>query len=476
MLHLKRISTLLAALLLGCVVFSACETQSDGTSSPHTYSSSTGTSSFEESSSEGFLTSESSSEENSSVEEDSSTEEKDEELAAMQATVDAAYDLKIGSYLDGTHTLTGTVTKIETIAKKDAVTITVEGRADKPILCFNLQGAGVSSLKTGYLITVSGRLYNYQAQIEFNGCTLLSFSGNGEEELPPVGEDPYAEISRAEFYANYSPATSNEDAYFRSLHGYLSGETDVPDQAPILSPVRPTVDGKFIRNEEGNYEENGDAYVVVDAYGNEAFSIYRSGGYITVEEVAAYVYAFGTYPANYTTSKSTKPSASVWGEHLRLNHTKFSGSTKNYPYEPELPNISGCGGTLQYYEMDIGTTGTDCDPAYPSKLYNDGTSITRGAARIVYGKNDLNHNGVYERGELHVFYTYNHYNDFQEYLNYEGGWGEIFGNITGGGKISSKTDYNPTPYVEVSIRALPSLSAFAIRGGSADRYKSLLIA
>jgi uncharacterized protein YxeA len=51
--------------------------------------------------------------------------------------------------------------------------------------------------------------------------------------------------------------------------------------------------------------------------------------------------------------------------------------------------------------------------------------------------------------ELYVFYTYNHYNDFQEYLNYAGGWGEKFGNITGGGKISSTTDYNPTDYVEV---------------------------
>ena len=46
-----------------------------------------------------------------------------------------------------------------------------------------------------------------------------------------------------------------------------------------------------------------------------------------------------------------------------------------------------------------------------------------------------------------MFYTYNHYNDFQEYLGYFGGWGEMFGNITGGGTISSKYDCNPTDYV-----------------------------
>ena len=36
-----------------------------------------------------------------------------------------------------------------------------------------------------------------------------------------------------------------------------------------------------------------------------------------------------------------------------------------------------------------------------------------------------------------------------EYLNYYGGWGEMFGNITGGGVISSKYNCNPTPYVPV---------------------------
>ena len=102
--------------------------------------------------------------------------------------------------------------------------------------------------------------------------------------------------------------------------------------------------------------------------------------------------------------------------------------------------------------MDIGTTGTDCDPSYTAALYNNGYSITRGAARIVYSCYDRNNNRIIDLDERYVFYTYNHYNDFQEYLNYYGGWGEMFGNITGGGTISSKYDYNPTDYVEV-VRA-----------------------
>ncbi len=253
--------------------------------------------------------------------------------------------------------------------------------------------------------------------------------------------------------SNGKPASSREEALERSKKGVVSGSTTVPDQAPYISEYRPMKDGKYILNTNFNFiDEN--TYSVVDAHGNEVFRIYRGGGYIDLEEVAAYIYAFGQVPPNYVTGKNQKPQSSIWGENLRLNHTKFSGNTAKYPYEPELPNITGCGGDLQYYELDIGTTGTDCDPAYPAKLYNDGKKITRGAARIVYGKCDLDKDGVYDHGELHLFYTYNHYNDFQEYLNYYGGWGEMFGNITGGGKISSKKEYNPTPYVDVERRPI----------------------
>jgi hypothetical protein len=253
----------------------------------------------------------------------------------------------------------------------------------------------------------------------------------------------------------YKPAQSHAEALERSENGMISGYLTVPDQAPVLSEYRPMKNGKYLLNSTMNFVDSN-TYVVVDAYGNEVFRVYKGGGYITLEEVAAYVYAFGDVPANYVSGKKTEPENSIWGEYLRLNHTKFSGSTSKYPYEPELPNISGCGGALQYYEIDIGTTGTDSDSAYITKIYNDGQTITRGAARIVYGKNDLDRDGVYEFGELHLFYTYNHYNDFQEYLNYYGGWGEMFGNVTGGGTLSSKYDYNPTPYVAVIREAFPN--------------------
>ena len=272
-----------------------------------------------------------------------------------------------------------------------------------------------------------------------------------EPEKPE--SDPYANVSKEEFYRDYEPADSYWDAYYRTQHGFMSGSIDSQDQKPTLAENRPMLDGLYVRNTSALYSEDGNVYYVVDADGEIVNKIYKGAAYVTLEEVAAYVFAFGNVPANYTSSKNAKPGDSIWGEYLRLNHSSFSGSTTKYPYEPELPDISGCGGSLRYYEIDIGTTGTDCDPAYRPAVYNNGSKITRGAARIVYSRFDANGDSIIDINEKYLFYTYNHYNDFQEYLNYEGGWGEMFGNITGGGKISSTTNYNPTPYVAVARRA-----------------------
>lgn len=264
--------------------------------------------------------------------------------------------------------------------------------------------------------------------------------------------DPYENMSKQEFYSNYQEATSYMDAYYRSLHGFMSGSIEDQDDEPTISIYQPKENGIYLKNSYTYYSADGNAYLVLDANGEVVKTIYKGGGYVTLEDVAAYVFAFGDIPANYTSSKKGSPSTSIWGEYLRLNNSKFSGDTSRYPYEPELPNISGCGGELVYYEIDLGTTGTDTGGGYDVAVYNDGYSITRGAARIVYSRYDKNGDQIIDINEKFVFYTYNHYNDFQEYLNYEGGWGEMFGNITGGGKLSSKTNYNPTPYVQTILK------------------------
>ena len=292
--------------------------------------------------------------------------------------------------------------------------------------------------------------------------------GNDNSQDIDPDTDPYVGVIKSEFYANYQPAVGYWDAYYRSLHGLMSGNIGDQDQAPSISAYRPMYDGMYVRNSLGVYGANGNSYTILDAYGEPVMTIYRGGAYIMLEEVAAYLLAFGEIPANHTPKKKTgqaKDMFETWGEYLRLNYTKFSGSTTKYPYEPALPNISGCGGDLQYYEVDIGTTGTDCDPKYDAVVYNDGKRIERGAARIVYSVYDKNGDAIVDINEKYLFYTYNHYNDFQEYLNYWGGWGEMFGNITGGGQISSTTNYNPTSYVRTVKMDIRRASAFLIFDG-----------
>jgi len=291
------------------------------------------------------------------------------------------------------------------------------------------------------------------------GTTEPSESPTEAPTDPPVEAhqcldiDPYVGVDKTAFYADYAPACCRTNALYRSQHGLLSGILYVPGQYAEDADYQPMQNGQYVHNTASRYADDGNTYIVFDGYGKEMLRIYKGGGYITLEEVAAYMYAFGgassNIPANYVTKKSTKPSSSIWGEYLRVNHSYFSGDTSRYPYEPELPDITGCGGSMQYFELDIGTTGTTT-PGYSPSLYNNGTKITRGAARIVYARKDKDGNGIYEaeKGEIYLFYTHNHYNDFREYLNYYGGWGEMFGNVTGGGAYSSETGCNPTPYVE----------------------------
>jgi len=292
-------------------------------------------------------------------------------------------------------------------------------------------------------------------EITTEEITTEEITTEEETEVPSEPpEDPYVNMSAAEFYSDYEPADDYWDAYYRTQHGFMSGSIEPQDQKPTVADYQPMEDGKYVRNTYSYFSADGNTYYIVDGYGEVVSQVFKGAAYVSLEEVAAYVFAFGDIPANYSSSKRTDPDDSIWGEYLRVNHTKFSGNTTKYPYEPELPDISGCGGRLEYYEIDIGTTGTDCDPQYRPDVYNDGHSITRGAARIVYARFDVNGDKIIDTNERYVFYTYNHYNDFQEYLNYYGGWGEMFGNITGGGKISSKYDCNPTPYVPVVRRDL----------------------
>ena len=333
-----------------------------------------------------------------------------------------------------------------------ALSYSVNGLDSGYAIEYVVEGPGSYSLSEGTFVAYEEGTYTLRGRFA-SSSVYASF----EAAITVISDtplDPYEGVDKDEFYSDYEPATDATDAYYRSLHGLMSGSLEVPGPEPTVDSLAPTEGGLFVKNSAVDYVERGKGYVVYDARGNEQFTVYEDGAYITLEEVAAYIQAFGKVPANYYEDRYDYPSPEVspWGEYLRLNDSYFSGDTDRYPYEPLLPDISGEGGLTDYYEVDIGTTGTYTGPSYPVRIYNDGHTITRGGARIVYAKYRLGEEIA--ASDRHLFYTYNHYNDFQEYLNYYQGWGQIFGNVTAGGEIDEVAPGGPTPYVDVVLQDL----------------------
>ena len=98
--------------------------------------------------------------------------------------VDAAFALEPNDSLPYSVTLTGKITKIATAYdpgyKNLTVIIEVEGTSGvKELKCYRMKGTGAENLKVGDVITVTGKIKNYQhssgdCEVEFDaGCTFV---------------------------------------------------------------------------------------------------------------------------------------------------------------------------------------------------------------------------------------------------------------------------------------------------------------
>ena len=91
--------------------------------------------------------------------------------------VDAAYALESGASLPYSCTLTGTVVTIDNPYSEQygniTVSIAVDGKEDRPIMCYRLKGEGAAELAVGDVIVVTGTIMNYNGTVEFgSGCTF----------------------------------------------------------------------------------------------------------------------------------------------------------------------------------------------------------------------------------------------------------------------------------------------------------------
>lgn len=261
---------------------------------------------------------------------------------------------------------------------------------------------------------------------------------------PKELSDPYVGVSKEDFYKNYTCAKTYEDAIFRTNHGLVSGDINVGGYLPGTNGVKEN--NSYLRANTGTYILNTDgSYLgyIPNTTSNYRILFYK-GAYVSLDDVAAYLLAFGELPSNsnYGTKDYQRSEClDTWGIYGRINKQHFSGDTEKFPYEPLLPNVN----SIYYVETDFGTNGGYTYPFYEGdsevKIYNDGTKFERGICRFVF----VSDYDIYSIDERYVFYTYNHYNDFQEYLNYDGGFGERFGCESGGNlACSSRFNYNDT--------------------------------
>ncbi len=135
--------------------------------------------------------------------------------------VDLAYAVEDGVVTEATYTLTGVISAIDTPWSADykniTVTIKVEGKEDKPIMCYRLAGEGADTLAIGDTITVTGVFKNYKGTIEFDqGCTLDAVT-KGEGDAPVAPTDPKEIVEAA-----YALAEGESLPYMATLTGTIA--------------------------------------------------------------------------------------------------------------------------------------------------------------------------------------------------------------------------------------------------------------
>jgi hypothetical protein len=146
--------------------------------------------------------------------------------------IDAAYALKKGEVMRGTHTLTGKIIRIDTPYSSQfgniSVTIVAEGLEDKPMYCYRLVNGKdvdyVDKLAVGDTITVTGKIKNYDdgssenGVVEFDQNTTLDSYTVGEHSGEQGGDDPTPMTEATLYSFNGSPS----DAMF-TVNGYGDG-------------------------------------------------------------------------------------------------------------------------------------------------------------------------------------------------------------------------------------------------------------
>jgi hypothetical protein len=175
---------------------------------------------------------------------------------------------------------------------------------------------------------------------------------------------------------------------------------------------------------------------VDDSYlAQTASTISQNQDALTPEEVAEYYVSFRAFPPNYFADEDE---ALSYGKNGRLISTYYSGSHHSYDYTVKLGTFNVASGGI-YYEFDIDLTGR----------YNTGSSISRGAGRVVVVADGIADYGA----EPVCYYTSDHYADFKEYYNFYQGWSPLFAGV-----YNKSGSYENTPTSSLSRPKVPTIT------------------
>ena len=320
----------------------------------------------------------------------------------------------------------------------------------------------LSALMTGCDLATTSSLFNSSIISDTTSIINSSSSETSSSKIyitsSSIDSSKYSSVTKDEFYKNYIETDCYEDSQLRTENGLISGSIEKHNEVPKSNTIFDNRESLRFTNASYHYDSNDKALAYdINTKDGVYKTIYYNAGYITLEEVAAYTLAFGEVPANYYDKDNKALAIAKWKQFGRINISTFSNNKTKYPHEPELPVADSKGRFYKYTETDIGLqVGFRMSNGDYVGEYNNGNSIARGVCRLVYTSSYADGGKIKDINERHVFYTYNHYNDFQEYLNYYGGWSNRFGNESSGNPYcGSAKQYNslsnpnkPTSYIE----------------------------
>ena len=198
--------------------------------------------------------------------------------------VDDLYNLKAGETIADAQ-LTGKITSIDKPYSGSSVTVTmtVEGKKNKPVQCVNLTGLGAELLEVGDTIEVAGTLTNNAGSYQFaSGCKLMSWTnanlpkvdnhssneevlaaaallGTGQRIVGVCLEGTITQVNTA-YNSRYGNVTVTMSVNGQSVRCNRLGENKAVEKLGVGDKIK--VYGKLWKNNSGNLEFQNDCGLV----------------------------------------------------------------------------------------------------------------------------------------------------------------------------------------------------------------------